>query len=109
MTLWHRTCPDSAEMIGDRGILIPHRHPLVGAPLVWLADRPGRSRASLGLTSWTLSCDRMAALYRVDDHEAAIPWLLWASDHGVKPGLLGSGDPRCWWVSGSPLSAERVR
>lgn len=109
MTKWHRTCDHAARSIEADGVLRPHHHPIVGVALVWLSDRPDRSRASLGLTSRTLTCDRMRNLFRVDADEAVVPWLRWAADHGVRPGILSSGDPRSWWVSEQPVAAVPVR
>lgn len=108
MTLWHRTCRDAAKVIERTGVLRPNMHPLIGYALVWMADRPTRSRASLGLTSWTLSCDRMERLFEVREPVDAVRWLDCAKAHDVPPGILGSGDPRCWWVSEVPQTVYAI-
>lgn len=80
LTLWHYTCADGHAALGEVGTLLPmaqHGDPdrLVSFPtwarpllgLVWLTDRAAPDSGALGLTRWSVSCDRTAYRYRVTD------------------------------------------
>ena len=61
-TLYHYTCDHARQLIGMRGKLKPHQHPLLSKwrPLVWLTDLEEPDAGALGLTSLMLDCDRTA-------------------------------------------------
>ena len=110
MTLYHRTCDDGARTICATGLLRPNGHPRLRRPVVWMADRPDRGRLALGLTSLTLSCDRMAHLFAIPEPAAAIPWAAYASRMGYPVDLLGGrgAQPSQWWVSEQPQVAVEL-
>lgn len=78
MTAWyHRTCDDRYVLIEEDGwTLRPYPQPVLrGMSLIWFSSSPASSRAALGLSSATLSCDRMAHLLRVvPEDEGKIAW-----------------------------------
>jgi hypothetical protein len=84
---------------------------LYGWPLVWLTDLEEPDRAALGLTSTTLSCDRLAYRCTVDTEDAE-PWAVWS--HGrVDPRrvmeLTFGHAPAHWWVSQVPVAVRAIR
>lgn len=84
-TLYHYTCEHGAKALGRRGMLRPNEHPLLnGARLVWLTDMMDPDRLALGLTSDSLSCDRLAFRYIVQADDA-MSWEEWARVHRVGP------------------------
>lgn len=110
MLLYHYTCAHGLEGIGTEGtgVLMPHQG------LVWLTDLEAPFREALGLTSYTLSCDRTAHRFRaVDGLHAVMPWVqfrreavppdrrAWAAALEAAPGAM----PRHWWVCALPLLA----
>jgi len=123
-TEWfHWTCSDGAAQIdkGERfGTLKPlPQVPLGRLPLIWLTSSRSASRAMLGLSSKTLTCDRMECLYRVlpEDVEKVVRWgdLIRAPDFA--PALPGARRlmatrgtrPGVWGVSGQPIRVERIK
>lgn len=91
-------------------VLRPVPHPFMRRhSLIWLADRGDRGRLALGLTSYSLSCDRMEHLLAVDTDEA-VSWTRYARQHGINPDSLRvrGANPRAWWVSTVPLAAVEV-
>ena len=68
-TLYYYTCDHGRQLIGMRGKLKPHQHPLLSEwrPLVWLTDLKEPDAGALGLTSLMLDCDRTAWRYRIRD------------------------------------------
>jgi len=77
MRLYHFTCHDSAPLIERCGHLLPHPQvQLDGRKLIWLTDLEAPTRATLGLTSRTLVCDRME--YRVTVDTDAVRWVQYA-------------------------------
>jgi len=112
---WHFTCDDGAKQIGEMGLLRPHFHPLVGASLVWLTGDREISRDGAGLTSVTLSCDRMAHCYRVVDDEAHLkvrPWLGSPEQARTAPHVQADlhrySDPAKWFISRKPVLVEVI-
>lgn len=106
--LWHFTCDHGYAAIGKRGLLRPNRHPLMpelGA-VVWLTCDAMPDRDDVGLTSASLSCDRMAYRYRAKALEA----VQWASvadlvRPAVRADLERFAEPAMWWVSITPVEA----
>lgn len=68
MKLFHFTCEDAAPIIVRERLLRPG--PLWG--IVWLTDQPHPERFALGLTSHSLTCDRMAWRFIVKTD--GVPW-----------------------------------
>lgn len=119
MKLYHFTCSHSAPEIQRAGELRPHvQRQLDGRRLIWLTDLEDATRSQLGLTSWTLSCDRME--YRVTVDGDAVRWLPYigtafgsARSRRTARVLHGPGTlPMHWWVAEAPLpvlAVERAR
>lgn len=86
MPYWHRTCEHAAPRIDQTLLLRPNPQPMLGdMPLIWLTSASGATRAMLGLSSHTLGCDRMHALYRVvsEDEEWVVPWGRFTTMHSM--------------------------
>jgi hypothetical protein len=109
--LYHWTCSHGARGIRTDGLIKPAQWPL---RLVWLTtERRPRAglRQALGLTSNLLSCDRMTALFRVDDTKKCQRWLDTAdADTAYGQMLAGApgADPSLWWVCAASLPARQV-
>jgi hypothetical protein len=79
--LYHFTCDHSYRHIGRyNALLIPQDiggpHPLTGLPpLLWFTDEPHPDRERTGLSSVTITCDRMAHRYIIDDWAACQSWM----------------------------------
>jgi hypothetical protein len=109
MRLFHYTCDHRIEAIRRDGQLVPNWHPLLGEELVWMTSATA-SREALGLTSHSLSCDRMAHRLVVPEPVKALPW------HEVVPFLPRAGvmalqsargiRTQTWWVSSVPQVVE---
>ncbi len=106
--LYHFTCDHCAPSIIATGALIPNRHPFMPqlAPAVWLTVDANPRRTDVGLTSDSLSCDRMAHRFRVLDPSVCLPWVavMDAAPEGALPydftEMLERGcRPGTWWVS----------
>lgn len=107
--LMHYTCDHRIESIRRDGMLIPNRHPLLGIDLVWMTSTTA-TRDQLGLTSYTLSCDRMAHMLVIPEPRDAVPWheavaflpragvMALQAARGIRTGT--------WWVSRSPQIIE---
>lgn len=97
--LYHYTCRHSAQRIDVEGVLRPWPQIQLGLypppRLVWLTDLSTPDTEALGLTAYTLHCDRTERRYVVD--VPAIPWLDWSALH-TAGGLDLPGDPSLWWV-----------
>ncbi|HEX5972559.1 MAG TPA: hypothetical protein VFY85_11570 [Gemmatimonadaceae bacterium] len=123
MTLYHYTCAHGCQAIGETGVLVPirrlappeslaslteHRVPPWMADLIWLTDLDFPMRAALGLTSYTLGCDRTSYRYRVLDESTARPWLKVRRElvGGLDLELADGAMPRHWWVSWAPVPVE---
>lgn len=113
MILYHYTCRHSAEGIERDGFLSPHPQPvLAGLCLVWLTDLDHPDRAALGLTSYSLECDRTE--FRVTaGTSVAVPWPAYRRACGLgraaraletAPGAL----PMHWWVVAGRAPVEAV-
>jgi hypothetical protein len=114
VTLYHYTCRHGRDAILRAGMVVPRFQPLLGVDLAWFTDLPTPDRDGLGLTSYTLACDRTA--WRVPvQHAGAVAWttyrraLLRADVTPLRRSLLRRGVerletepgamPRHWWVS----------
>ncbi len=115
ITLWHYTCTHGRSGIGRAGLLKPperlqpgYRQRLPGhmawmSRTVWATDLDCPDPDALGLTSWTLGCDRSAFRYRVLTTDAFMPWLQLAQHlpaEGVQALESAPGaQPERWWVA----------
>lgn len=110
--LWHFTCEHAAASIDRSGILLPNPHPLLPeiGPVVWLTNWRTAGRDALGLTSETLTCDRMEVCYSVIA-PLAVPWA-WVRDD-LDPEAVAALErfsrPETWRLSLVPVSASRER
>lgn len=112
--LWHFTCAHSVAGIERTGTLRPHRHPMIGQPLVWLTDLAQPFRDALGLTSHTLRCDRTEYRFLATDISETVWWPSYSRARGLArqvctaleaaPGAM----PRHWWVSTVLVPARRA-
>lgn len=78
MTWYHRTCEHAAPQIVASGLILrPNPQSiLAGSPLTWFTRSPSATRVMLGLSSHTLSCDRMSHLFEVipEDEDKVMWW-----------------------------------
>lgn len=114
--LYHYTCRDH----GEPGItrdqkLMPQRQPLLGRHLVWLTDMDTPDAWALGLTNYTLCCDRTQV--RVTVHPQA-----WADRCGIRPwwhyrrtvhpvlreALEQTGMLMHWWVTDNAVPIDTI-
>ncbi len=115
MKLYHYTCDHRVGGIRKQRWLIPHpQTQLPGSPeLIWLTDLDVPHRLALGLTSYTLSCDRMRFRVTVSaaEHEAA-HWPRYARGlSGAARRVVEDCDgvlPMHWWVAQVPLAVAAV-
>lgn len=114
MRLIHFTCSHSAAKIAIDRVLRPN--PLSFRHLLWLTDLESPDMYGLGLTKFSLNCDRTEFKVIVEAPDA-VKWTKWAHDNKVdfanRLGLDGAegAKPLRWWVSESEipiLSIERV-
>lgn len=111
MKLFHYTCDHGRAGIGERGVLKPTRTFWGGPAVCWLTDMDPPDRDGLGLTSHTLSCDRLQYRYVVADSAGCERWLTsriraHAPLHAVL--MLEAIDgvkPDRWWISTVGLRA----
>ena len=106
MTLYHFTCDHGRAGIGRAGVILPNRRsPL---QLAWATDLDHPTREQLGLTSITLTCDRMAFRYRILDASAWLPWHTLPEHEGAWSllDLAPGAAPEHWWVTRVPSPAR---
>lgn len=132
MRLYHFCCKHSARAISADGLLRPliewgrldGRLQKVGAPrtgladapaVVWLTDMAQPDRYALGLTSFTLSCDRTEFRFTVDTNFAE-PWAdyyrRWRANRDWLAWLhSGPVQPDRWYVAivNLPYAERRAR
>ena len=119
MDLYHYTCDHSHSLIGEQGFLrsaaeLSGRDDLPGiARWIWLTDLAVPDRNALGLTSHSLSCDRMVHRYRVVwdyQAEAALPWMKvrMIADPAEREDLESAhgARPRHWFVTRWPIEVR---
>lgn len=103
--LYHYTCDHAAPLILADGVLQPH--PIEG--LVWLTDLNPAPRIALGLTSFSLKCDRMAHVFTVAASDDIQWWMDYRRTH---PELRDKEScdgvmPMHWFVSEKPVPLLR--
>jgi hypothetical protein len=103
--LYHYTCDHFYADILRCGQLIPGVE-----GLVWLTDlEPPAPRLALGLTSYSLECDRMAHVFEVERTGDVVWWMDFRRRHPqwrskeTCPGVM----PMHWFVSEYPLPVRR--
>lgn len=114
-TLYHYTCVHGGAGIDQDRVILPRRHPLFGAVLVWLTDLYPADRYALGLTSNWIKCDRTRVRCTVAPDANAdpiVPWGWWAHHHRiprpVRDLLEDRALPAHWWVSAAPVPVLTV-
>lgn len=107
--LYHFTCEHGREGIARTGTLIPRTHPFMQhlGPLLWLTDLAEPTPESVGLTSTTLSCDRLAHRFIVQSH-AAVRWteIRRMVPRDVVESLEAFSKPAHWWIVRRPLTSS---
>lgn len=112
--LYHYTCAQHGEAgIRRNGKVLPHYQPLLGYPLLWLTDLDTPDMWALGLTNYSLCCNRTEVRVSVAPHDDSgntlvAPWWHFARDHVdrfVRDLLEDKGLPLRWWVSLAPVKA----
>ena len=120
ISFWHRTCVHAAERIDLDMTLKAAAQPVLGrVPMIWLTTQRDATWVMLGLSSHTLSCNRMAALYQVvpEDHDKVMRWgdvMMAPSFQPLLPGArrlmaVRGTRPGVWAVSLQPLHVERCQ
>ena len=117
MKLYHYTCGHAASLIRVAGWVVPHRQ--IQFPdkpeLIWLTDLDVPEREGLGLTSYSLHCDRTEHRVTVSAFAHDVwPWTAYARERGLSrayrsvvedcPGVM----PMHWWVATVPLPVVEV-
>lgn len=107
--LYHFTCDHGRDGIAQTGILLPRIHPFMPhlGPLLWLTDVAVPTPEAVGLTSRSLTCDRLSYRYCVRT-SAALPWsqIRARANADVVATLESYGHPEHWWVARRPLTAS---
>lgn len=113
--LYHYTCGHHAPEIRIQHRILPgiylHGEPILGARFAWFTDLgPPVPREAVGLTSYTLACDRTEFVFTVDRDAAGIQrWIdvrrhnrdLWELE------LAEGAAPMHWFVSDVPIPLTR--
>lgn len=116
--LYHFTCDHGRLGIGDAGCLLNAKQQGLKVPkvpryqarlfeLIWVTDLETPIREALGLTSFTISCDRTRYRYKVTDAYTVDRWLDVRKDFPQRfrdeleraSGAL----PAHWFVSSMPV------
>lgn len=114
ITLWHYTCAHGRAEIGRVGLLKPPERLQAGhgrrlpthlkwmSYAVWATDLDRPDPDALGLTSWTLGCDRTEFRYRILTPDAVMPWREYA-EHLPAEAVTAletapGAQPDRWWV-----------
>jgi hypothetical protein len=107
---YHYTCDHGADGIRRDGVVKPHPHPLLPEPVAWLTDLDKPHRYELGLTNFTLECDRTAHCFETAT-ATALWWPIYAR---TLPRLLRqeleaatAAAPMHWWISKLPVPVIR--
>jgi hypothetical protein len=116
MSLYHYCCSHGLVGIGERGLvrpgtdLAPDRDLPPWSGFVWFTDMTHPDRASLGLTSVLITCDRLAYRYRSTDDSLLLPYTSVARvwDRGIRDLLetAPGARPAHWWLSAVPVPVE---
>lgn len=111
--LYHYTCSHSIEGINEQRVLLPgDQLPMAQLNMpwttqfVWLTDMAVPDRASLGLTSNFIRCDRLRYCYLVTETAEVHPWSVVARDFPELRGQIEQAQgarPAHWFVSRTPV------
>lgn len=112
MRLYHYTCADAAPLIFSSGYVRPNNQPqLGGIALAWFTDLDWPDRDALGLTSYSLRCDRTE--YRCTVDADVTRWVRFARTlpATLRRGLeLAEGAlPMHWWVAAASVPVLEVK
>lgn len=115
--LWHYTCAHQAPLIRADGyvrpvrdLAAPARHVPAWGAFAWFTDLAAPIREALGLTSWSLDCDRTAYRFRVEPGVEVVAWMSvrreypWAWRLESEPGAR----PAHWYVSAEPVPVREA-
>jgi hypothetical protein len=106
VNLFHYTCRHAAQRIGVRGVL----RPLTG--VIWATDLFPADRDALGLTSFTLKCDRTEVCYRIIEVDRFVAFSAWWRGRLDPSHVSRLTHPpavsRYWFVSETPARVEMV-
>ena len=102
--LYHYTCDHGDRGIRNDGALRGNPHPLMAKPLplIWLTDMDVPDALALGLTSYSIACDRTAHRFEVDT-DRAVRWV-YAARTLITPArrrhldMANGARPMHWWV-----------
>jgi hypothetical protein len=118
--LYHYTCAHGYAALGEKGDLTP---PVLLWPercrwiptsyLIWLTDMPRPQRDALGLTMYSIGCERTEYRYRALDLSEIVPWgqfrRTFAREHGETWLEAIEGEERVrpshWFVATVPVPA----
>jgi hypothetical protein len=105
--IWHWTCDHRAPMIREDGLVKPHPQPVLARlELSWWSDLGPEHRYELGLTSNTLSCDRMEARFEAKIPAELIWWPHYARfvPRAIRDQLEVGRLPAHWWIAIDPIA-----
>lgn len=107
MTLFHFTCQHGYEGIEEAQSIRPNPHPWMKAlgPVIWLTDLEQPDAFEVGLTSQTLSCDRLKHRYEVTTQNTH-KWtdLRYKVHSTLVEELESLGKPEHWFLVRRPLT-----
>lgn len=110
----HYSCEHGAEQIRKAGfVVVPQQQIVLGNPtLSWWTHVPNPPRAALGLTSHSLSCDRMDHRFRALDGSALFRWNdvrhVFPRQGVLRLEAARGARPAYWWVSTEPVEVEEL-
>jgi hypothetical protein len=105
--LYHYTCEHGYKAAKACGSLIPGPE-----GLLWLTDlEPPAPRLALGLTTYSLACDRMAHVFEVPVTCDVIWWMQYRrrKPHLIAKEFAPGVMPMHWFVSEQPLAFTQIR
>lgn len=121
--LWHYTCKHTRLALDQGGTLLPPLWKIESVPeglplpayallgLVWATEADDPDPYALGLTSATISCDRLAYRYAVP-REAFTRWGRVRSrlDRDLVDALerARGAEPAQWWIAEGPVEGARL-
>lgn len=118
VTMRHFTCDHVAarlQVVDGFVMLRPHPQRMLGGiPLVWFTYMRYPTRESLGLTSHSLRCDRMARVFEVCEPNHDVRYWSEIRKEFPREGVLAleaarGAMPGFWCVSASPVRAVEVQ
>lgn len=105
--LWHYTCSHMAGLILTDGHIRPRT-----AGIVWATDLWPPVAEALGLTNWTLTCDRTEYRFEIVTPGLCVPWV--DARRSRPPGFVARLEstpgamPMHWWLATCPLKVVQA-